>query len=656
MHKVFIDFETYGGLDLRLVGSHRYIEHPSFDLLCMAYAVDDEEPELWLPEDKTLPLRVRKIIDQPDTRIYAHNAGGFETLILQKYPRILGKHKLHKFVDTQALAAAAGLPLGLDKAARAAGVALHKDPKGSRLIVKLSRPRKITKNNKDARWTPATAEKDFYEMYDYCLQDVIVTRALVDALPFDDLTANEQRVWRHTIIQNNRGVPVDLPSVQSIRVVLDKQVKKRTAQLNTITHGRVKTIQQRDKILAFIKDQGLVLPDLTAATVKSTLENKALDTKVRAVLEIRRQLAKTSTKKFTRILAMVSKDGRVQGNVQYYGAHTGRFAGRGIQIHNLPRAKVTNPDEALEIFRTEDLDQAMDYSDQMVHSLASKLIRPIICTTPRKELIVSDYSSIENRALHWLAGDIDTLKEFKAGLDQYKTFASARFGVPYKEVTAIQRQYGKVCILGLGYGAGPDTLIDVAAQYGLELNVSEATQARDFYRSKYALVPKLWRGLMKAAVRCVTNGREAAFGPITFRWTHYFNSLLMFLPSGRCIFYPGAVIQSAKMPWTDKDNRVVYQEALHYQEGQILKNVSPGLLTENLVQAVARDILVEGAMNVEAAGYKVIGTVHDEVIAEGKKGSGDLYEFNRLMCEAPDWAKGLPLKAEGYTARRYKKD
>ena len=652
MTKLWIDFETYSDLDIKKVGLYKYIQHPSFYPWCLAYAIDDEEVELWSNYEE-MSLTLVKALTNPTAKIYAHNAE-FEWQVLKKIGYDIS---LRRFVDTQALAGTFGYPLSLDKFCKAVGLSESKHSSGTRLINKLCTPQKKTIKNPSGRWFPDTAPKDFYSLYAYCMQDVEIMRQTVRRLPMDELSSLEQYVWMHTILQNSRGVQIDIQTVNNIRLMLREFKAQGEKKLQIATGGDVKTAKQLDKMKSFLNKNGLKIPNLTKETVEMHLKI-SMPRVCREVLLLRQQLAHSSVAKFDKMQQMCGKDGRVRGNLAYYAAHTGRFAGRGIQVHNLPRAKVDNPEEVIADFNTYAFKVLIQkYPD--LNATASALIRPMITAEEGKNLTVADYSSIENVVLHWAAGDEKTLQDFKNGLCQYKVYSAARLAIKYDEVTKEQRQQSKPDVLGLGYGGGYRALISVAAGYGIILGVGEAQERVKFYRNRYKKIPQFWRNVFNKAKEAIeTKDPQVLITPnikLEFRCAGGY--LFILLPSGRRLSYPKVRLNAV---WSIKvrGHEVPMTADISYMG---VKNntwmrigTHPGMLVENIIQAMARDILVYGLLCAEQAGYKILMSVHDEGIAEGTAGNVD--EFCEYLCMRQSWAKTIPLKADGYIAKRYRKD
>lgn len=650
MNQLWIDTETYCDLDLKKVGLYKYVSHESFKIWCLAYAIDDNPVCIWKGNGPT-PEQLKIAFEDKTVKIYAHNAE-FEWQVLKTIGRSI---PLTRWVDTQALSAVFGFPLGLEKFCGAVGLTKGKDAKGTRLINKLCKIQKKTIKNPVGRWYPVTAPEEFENLYSYCKQDVNVMRSAVKRLPQDELSKFEQYVWGRTLMQNARGVKIDLRAVSNIQKKLLEFKIHQEFTLSNTTGGHVKTGNQVAKMKEFLHGCGVYVPNLTKDTVNLWLEKK-IPVIARKILELRKQLAHSSVAKFDKMLLMQTQS-IVRGNLVYYGAHTGRFAGRGLQVHNLPRAGVDNPEETISHFNKLGIKELIERYPDM-NAVASKLIRSMIIPNEGTHLLVADYSSVENVVLHWAAGDEKTTQDFREGLCQYKVYSAARLGISYDQVTKEQRTQSKPDVLGLGYGGGPRALISVAAGYGVTLTQNEAQERVNFYRKKYKLIPSLWRKVankVKEAVR--TKDPQVLITPnikLEFRCAGGY--LFILLPSGRRLAYPKIELDAL---WyiNVKEKQVPMSSEISYmgvKSGMWVRiGTHPGMLVENIVQAMARDLLVYGLLCAEQAGYKILMSVHDEAIAEGTQ--SNIKDFCEYLCMRQSWAKTLPLKAEGYIAKRYKK-
>lgn len=656
--RLYIDFESYSACDIKKRGGLAYARHPSTNMLCMGYAFDDEPAEL-LKGIYALPGRIKDHVGEGKP-IYAHNAG-FDYRIWNivctaqlDWPVL----SLNQMVDTAALCLSFQVPPSLADAGAALNISLPKSPDGKRLIKICCTPGK----NGEQPMPTGPMSAYFERLFAYCKRDVEAMRQVVKALPREYLIPQEQYLWELTYEMNTLGLPVDHEAIKAIHSHLATYIATETANIPKLCNNFFQTPGQVAKIKEWCGLQGYPMEAMTAEKVGLALEDPKCPDHVRRVLEMRQELGRSSVAKFTKLLdfALKGKDGLhyVHDNMQYHGAGTGRWSGRSFQMHNLPRASVPNPDELIMQF----------VNGEYVHDpvkTAKALIRPMVRANVNELLVVSDYSSIENRVLHWLAGDFDTLEDFKNGIDQYKTMASARYQVAYDMVTKEQRQMGKVIILGCGYGMGGDTFQETAkVQFGMDVSLVEAKAAVSAYRAKYSLVKELWNKLKLAMVKAVLTGQKQTVGLIQISTARVKGTLwlAMKLPSGKCIYYMDPQVRHMFIPDYESMGKVptvTHMGTNPYTKKWSRLKLIPGRITENAVQGTARECLAQGKVNItkNMPHTRLIGSVHDEALARMKKvyiNEGTLDEFNYNLCNIP-WAQGLPLAAEGWIGERYRK-
>lgn len=489
---LWMDFETYSEVNIKLSGGYRYCKDESTKVICLGWAIDDGPVELWVP-GHPLPAKIIEAIHN-DCPVLAHNAL-FDYRIwnnilcrdFQDLPFI----SIYTVVDTAGLGASFALPASLENAGTAMNIEMPKDISGKMLIKLLCTP--DVDGNRPMPDDLKYAEK-FKEFYAYCIRDVEAMREFVQSLPRDEMTNQEARIWRLTQRMNTRGLPVAYDEAKAVKEYLDAYVKVAMLEVPKITmmpvepvhpysdstdtgsdvdvemKPMVQTINQIAKIRDWCVTQAYPLLDMTAATVEQCLADEQCPPKVRQLLTLRQELGKTSTAKYKKILdlACPGQDDSywVHDNLVYHGAAPGRWTGRGFQMHNLPRASVPNPEEVIAHFKA----RSKTIKDPVM--MGKALIRPMIKAPKGSSIIVSDYSSIENRVLHWLAGDIIELENFRNGLDQYKTMAASLYNIPYDDVDSDQRKMGKVIILGciaegtlVLTGEGPVPIEDITLEH-----------------------------------------------------------------------------------------------------------------------------------------------------------------------------------------------
>lgn len=647
MISVSIDFETFSEVEIKKTGAWRYAQDPSTEVLCMAYSVNNADPELWLP-GQPMPA----VLAEAD-EIRAWNAG-FEIAIWRHVcERLYGwtKVPLEKFVDSMAVAASFAFPMKLEDAAKAVGSPMLKDAAGKRLLNKFSKPRKPTKTNPSTRLLPSDDPEDFRLLCEYCRQDVRAEQAVVAKLPKMNLSANEQRVWQMDLRANMRGIRVDTKMVDHIIAKAEEHGERLERECEAITGGLRSS--QREAILNWAEGVGCPLPGYTAEFVRDSLK-EITNPQVRRVLEIRQSLSKTSVKKYPAIKACVGFDGRIRGMTVYHGATTGRFAGRLVQLQNLPRGTVKKADKLAKYVAALSLDDMSLLVDDPME-LFSSLVRSALLPSEGMELFVADFANIEGRVLAWMAGQADLVRQFAANDDVYKHMAAAIYGTVYERVTDDQRQVGKQAVLGCGYGMGWAKFIDTCFdKAGIVISEELARETITAYRSKNHKIQSMWYDVERAAKSAVrSQGTTHSANMCVFRMEGEY--LFIRLPSGRCLSYHKPMIRPKKTPWGDPGEELSHMGKDAFTGQWVRMGTYGGKLVENIVQAVARDLLVYGMGCIEENGFSLLTTVHDEVIAERELGFGSVHEFETLMANLPPWAFGCPVRAEGWSGARYRK-
>jgi len=645
MKKLSIDFETYNDLDIQKVGSFKYVSHPSCRIVCLGYSIDDAPAKVWVPKKGPVPNDLIQAICDDDYFVYAFNA----TFDYQVWRKLMVKAGVipvpyHRWIDVQSMCGRYRLPQNLKDAAIALKCNTQKMSIGKVLMKKCCSP-----------GGKATAF-DFEQFYMYCKADVDAMVEIRQALPADRLHPDEQRLWELTFDINERGVPVNRKEVKSIIEYLRVYSEELIQVLPDVTEGFVRTPGQIAKIKKYCTSKGVNLPNLQADTVTEFLESD-LPEDVRTVLEIRQLAGMTSVKKFIRFYETWN-NGYCQGTFQHNGAGTGRWASKGLQLHNLPRAKVDNPGEFIEQFvKKEPIDKPI--------AVAKALIRPMIQAPEGKMLIVSDYSSIENIILVWLCDDITAQANYVHRVCQYTDMAAFLYAKDMHSVTSSERQMGKVIILGCGFGMGARRFQGTAKDWGIIVSDEEAQTIINAYRTKYNKVERMWYAYANCAKKAVMypgkvfKTRKCSFKTVKDRNNERW--LMITLPSGRPLYY-----------WQPelKDDRygavVTFQGVDPTTYRMRSQKLIPGTITENIVQATARDILANGMLNIKHRMPEVDlclmvhdeagGIIDEELVKTPAMADRALDCFNNLLCDLPAWANSLPMRAEGYVAKRYRKD
>ena len=675
-----IDFETRSADDLKAVGVYHYASHPTTQVLCLALKERGKEPVVWMPEDvltpevrfaaqaSALPLidtaAMLEMIEEADA-IEAHNAG-FELEIWRRvmsgrwgFPMLPAK----KLRCTAARAVVAGYPRPLDQAGAAVLAGEWKDDKGSRLMMKMCKPRKPTKSEAASDpdrvlWWHERPE-DIARLAEYCCQDTRAQESLALALP--ELTPQEQSLFLFDLTVNLRGISVDIDAVDAIADATTANSRRLTSEFQDLTGLDSPT--QRDATLRLLQDMGVSISGLTSRDVDDAMteEDAALlgddaagmDPKAMRVLEIRKSLSRSSVAKYHAMRRAVCEDGRLRGLFMYYGASTGRWAGRLVQPQNFPRGAFGDVDWAIALFQAGDVEAVeLLYGDIPV--VASTCLRGMLIPAPGHDFVAADYSAIEGRVLAWLAREETALDVYRAGRDPYKVAAAAIYHTTYDRVDKAQRQVGKVAELACGYQGSVGAFSAMAASFGLELPEEEVKEIVAKWRASRPRTTAWWRALEDAAVAAVASpGDEFRAGPVTMSVMD--RALIIRLPSGRCLYYRDARMEDKEMPWGQIKPVVAYNGVDSYSRSWKIQYLYGGKIAENVTQAVARDILCRGMLMAEAGGYPIVMHVHDEAVAEVPEGFGSVEGFEALLCSQPPWAAGLPLKAEGWRGKRYRK-
>jgi len=636
-----IDFETRSTCDLKKAGAWQYSQHPTTDIWCACFCVDDGEVKTWRSGDP-VPIEIITAAADPSHVVVAHNAG-FERSI---WVNILGPRYgwpavgLDRFRCTMAMAQAMALPAALGNAAEALGLDHKKDDRGRLLMLRMARPRKPRKGEdpRAVRWhdDPKLIER----LIAYCVKDVQAERALYKRLP--PLIDAEQAIWQLNMEINERGIPID----RALLVGAIKAAQKTEERIQTEFHEITDlSPYQTEKLLLWLKTAGAEVTDLRAETLEKALAGE-LAPLARRAIELRLAHAQASAKKLIAFAAHCDADDRARGSFQYHGAHTGRFTSHGIQTQNMKKAQ------------SEDLGAVitavMEGRDLPLNVLGD-LPRAIIAAAPGRQFFAADYSGIESVTIAWLAGEqakLDMWRKFfatKDPADDPYFLIGKMMGVPDKDARAI----GKVADLAFGYAGGVNAWRKFAPDD--PRSDAEIKDLQKRWKGAHPRIVQFWHGLERAAINAVKH-RDALFSVgkhLAFRMAADDIFLKLSLPTGRALSYPFARISR-----NDRDEDVVIYKV---PKGPLMVDCRGGIgtygghLAENVTQAVARDVLTHGMMQLDAAGFPICLHVHDEVVAEVENGFSSVEEFVSIMTAVPAWAEGLPLSAKGRNGPRFAK-
>jgi DNA polymerase len=656
MTTLHIDFETYSAADLPACGLDNYATHSSTGVHCMAFCFDDEPVQLWFEALADNPWSIQEVSRhiKAGGTVVAHNAA-FELAIwnsvcVSKYgwPPL----RPEQMRCTMAQAYAMSLPGSLDKASAALGIEQRKDLAGARVMMQLAKPKLD-----GSFWKPSDDPAKFDKLYDYCKQDVEVERALDERMM--QLSPQEQALWVLDYKINQRGVQVDLPSIEAAIRLVEAEKARLDKEMLRVTGGVVGKCTEVQLLVKWIRNEGVEIKGLAKADVLDGLAGDLPD-RVRAALRLRQEGGKSSTAKLLAMSNRASKDGRVRGTLQYHGASTGRWAGRGIQVQNFPRPRVgTKPAHIEDII---DHIKDRDYIDinygPVMDALADSL-RAMIIAKPGHELIAMDFSAIEARVLAWLAGEEKVLDIFRTHGKIYEHAASGIYNKPIDQVSKDERQIGKVAVLALGYGGGVGAFQSMARVYGVKVADDKADEIKKAWRESHKRIVRYWYDLEGAAINAVELGVVCKAGPperqIAFVKKGSF--LWCKLPSGRVLCYPYPQIKQIDTPWGEQRSALVFMSVNGTTNKWEETKTYGGSLCENVTQAVARDLLAEALPRLEDNGFPVVFHAHDEVVVEiaTSMGQDAEHQVEQLLSTTPAWAKGLPVTAEGWRAKRYRK-
>ena len=645
---IHFDFETRSELDIWKVGAWNYSIHSSTEILCMAWCYDNGTVNLGVLE--TLPKNTFSVHIKNGANFICHYSM-FENYI---WHNILVKRygwpviPLRQWRCTAALAAAHALPRSLQNAAIALDLKQQKDMSGKRIMLKLCKPRKISKNNKE-KWFEDP--EDLQKLYDYCINDVEVERAIDNSLP--QLSAKEQEIWFLDQLINTRGIQIDQELVYSALYLIEQYTEECNAKLQLLTGGYIDKCSQVARIKNWMASIGVHTETLDKEGVRILIK-ASVEPKILNVLKLRQEVGKTSVKKFQAIKNAMCSDRRLRDTLIYHGASTGRWTGKIVQPHNLPRGSVKDTELCINIIKKKNLD-AFKFLYPNVMDALSSCVRGAFVAAPGKDLLVVDFASIEARVLAWIAGEKELLEEFRTGEDSYVKMAEIIYGTD--KITKDMRFVGKQSVLGCGYGMGAKRFMETCKSLGYEVLESLAKQAVTAFRKKNIMITALWRGIEKHAIYAVNSkGFKSQYNNIKFFKES--NFLYCVLPSGRKLAYHHPKIE--RMEKFGQIQNVLTFMGVAMGSTYTRQETWGGTLVENIVQGIARDFLAEAMLRVEKHGYKVVLHVHDEIVAEVPEflegdDFNDLDYFINDIITLPNWAEGCPIAAEGWRGKRYRK-
>lgn len=658
IRELSVDLETFSSVDLKKCGVYKYAESDDFEILLFGYSVDGSEVKVVdLAQGETIPDTVLSALTDETVTKWAFNAQ-FERVCLSRYLRDKGINvNPGQTVKSEGLflnpcswhctmiwSATLGLPMSLESVGAVLGLDKQKLTEGKNLIKYFCLPCNPTKVNGGRTRNKYFHGKEKWDLFkSYNKRDVEVEMSIQEKLsrfPVPDF------LWQEFYLDqeiNDHGIEIDSLFVESA-IKLDLEVK--THLMDELK--RITGLENPNSVLqmrSWLKEHGLEMESLGKKEVAKEL--KIVGKELAEVLRLRQQLAKSSVKKYTAMKNAACMDYRERGMFRFYGANrTGRFAGRLVQLQNLPQNHLPDLDEARSLVKQGNV-EALEMLYEDIPDTLSQLIRTAFIPRTGFKFIVADFSAIEARVLAWLAGEKWRMRVFEEGKDIYCSSASQMFGVPVEKhgVNGHLRQKGKIAELALGYGGSVGALKAMGA-LDMGLTEDELQPLVDAWRSSNPMVTTLWWDVDRAVKQCVHEHVSVRTHNIVFTYKSGF--LIIKLPSKRCLYYVKPRVEENKYG----GESVTYEGVGSTKKWERLESYGPKFV-ENITQAIARDILLYAMQTLKE--YRIVAHVHDEAIIETDK-SVSVQSVCELMGRTPPWAEGLLLRADGYECEFYKKD
>ena len=639
-----IDIETYSDISLPDCGVHRYVSSEQFEILLFAYSIDEGEIRVIdLVSGERMPEEVMDLLTDDGVIKTAFNAA-FERTCINRYFGLSLKPEAWRCTAVQS--AILALPLSLEGVGEALSLDKKKMSEGKELIRFFCMPCKATKaNGGRTRNRPADAPEKWEQFKTYCKRDVDVEMQIRKKLRNYPIPDREQMLYCMDQRINDRGIRVDTQMVS--RAIACDLLYKETATKRAYELSGLENPNSVSQLKGWLSEKGIEVDSLAKDTVMELVGKT--EGEVSELLKLRLAMSKTSVKKYEAIERAVC-DGRVHGLLQFYGANrTGRWAGRLVQIHNLPQ----NHMEDLELARSLVKEGRFDLVELLYPStpeVLSELIRTAFVAKPGCRFIISDFSAIEARVLAWMSGEAWRLQVFSTHGKIYEASASAMFGVPIEEIgkTSPLRQKGKIAELALGYGGSVGALVSMGATK-MGLSEEELPDLVSQWRLANPHIMEFWWKVDAAAYKAVKERTTVRTDGLVFEYRG--GILFIHLPSGRKLSYVKPRLELNRFG----REGITYEGVGESKKWTRIETYGPKMV-ENIIQAVSRDILAEAMLRLEKAGFDIVMHVHDEVVLEVPEGVSGVEEVNELLAVNPSWTMGLPLKAAGFESSFYKKD
>ena len=638
------DIECFSDVDLIKCGVYAYADSPAFEILLFAYSFDGGETQIIdLAQGEKFPAEVEDAIFDVSVTKTAYNANFERTCLSKHFGRYIPPESWHCSAVQAAMLA---LPRSLEDVGRVLGLDEQKMKEGKELIRYFCVPCKPTKaNGGRTRNLPCHAPEKWELFKTYCKRDVDVEKSIRRKLHNFPIPESEMELYRLDQRINDRGVLVDMKLVRnavSCERLHKEVVTKRAYELTGLENPN--SVAQ---LKGWLGDMGMEAESLSKKAVAEMIAET--DGEVEELLRLRLLMAKTSVKKYEAMERSVCSDGRVHGLLQFYGANrTGRFAGRLVQIQNLPQNHLPDLELARDLVkqgRFEDIELLYDSTPNVL----SELIRTAFIPKPGCRFVVADFSAIEARVMGWLSGEEWVLDVFRGDGKLYEMTASRMFGIPMAEIGkgSSERAKGKVASLACQYGGSTGALVSMGA-LDMGLTEEELPPLVAAWRKANPHMVQFWWDVDAAAIKAVTEKQKTKVGKIIFEYKS--GILFITLPSGRKLSY---VKPRMAVNRFGRDG-LTYEGISENKKWSRIETYGPKLV-ENIVQGTARDLLAEAMLRVEKKGYPIVMHCHDEIIAEVLEGSGSVDKMCEIMAVQPTWAEGLPLRADGYECNFYQK-
>ena len=656
-----IDIETFSEANLIRAGVYSYAVHPSTDIHCIVYAIDNHAPRLWVTRSDIIeeaqathesldwqcwrdkcPGDLKDILLDPDIELCAWNAM-FERVVLNSpvaFKHNIPETPIHRWHCTMAKGASSGLPQKLEKAALAFGTH-EKNEAGHGEMLQLAKPRKPSKLDSSPRWDMDNYPDKYQRLYNYCVDDVLAERELDAGLP--DLSDYEQIVYCMDQEINDRGVSVDLEfndAAIKLHEARKQQIASKIISLTGHKAGSTEALRQ------WVEEHGTFMPNMLATTIDDTLKQPISD-EVLTVLAGYTAHNMKAPAKYKAAKEATDQHYRLRGMFRYHGARTKRWSSYIVQLHNLKRpAPGINSDEVIDFILTGcDPDFLHMMFDMEPIKLLGSCIRGLLISKAGHKLVVRDFAQIEARILAWLAGHVELLKVFAAGEDVYRFAAAPIYNKSVEDVTDEERFVGKVATLALGYQGGAGAFESMAHTLGVKISYDKAEEIKTMWRQANMPIKRLWKAIENAAKHAVANPGDITVvskGKIKFRmWRRW---LLMELPSKQQIrYYRPTLHATGDLTYQAPDGRMT--------------GLYGGLLVQNANEGIARDLLVHAMLQLREISLPIVLHAHDEVAVEvPERMAEETYEaMGLLFKQIPEWAEGLPVSSDGFIAKRYRK-